>query len=274
MAAGGNASLFLVDCALETVTGLAITKEFIYLDGEFADVFVNGGESSQATSSVVVNGSGAGNYGRQNLHIRNIVADQCAGPALDIQGLNAAGTVSIDGGYFQANGTAVMSLRGGAGSITVGGGAQIICATGSTAIGVHINDQPNVVLDETVQITDCPKPVVIEGASSCAKVTAIIKNPIITGGTYPAVSATAQTSLTLAPTVRGAANAFSHGVHLIGVANNKVSVDPTNIELAAINGGANKVMIDATNITAPGYYTSAGAAGSSGAGIFVTGITS
>jgi hypothetical protein len=56
---------------------------------------------------------------------------------------------------------------------------------------------------------------------------------------------------------------------------NRTTIDPTLFNSAAISGGAtNKVQLNSgVAITAPGYYTTAGVAGSSGAGVFVTGIT-
>jgi len=133
---------------------------------------------------------------------------------------------------------------------------------------------PNVNVDASVHITDCPKPFVVDGTSSGGKCEAIIKNPIVGDGTQPAVFLSGQNMWTVRPTIRGKANCFAQGIFLNGSANNRVTVDPTNVDLAAISGGANKVVINATNITAPGYYLTDGTGTTTaGTGINVTGIT-
>lgn len=274
VANGGNPSLYLVNNTLEASSGLGITKQLYFLDGEFADVFIDGGETSQSTNGIVIAGNGGNNYGRQNLHIHNFWADQCGGPAIDVTGLNSTATVTIEGGYFQsATASAILLLRGENGTVSVGGGAQIICGTAGTTIGIHANSQPGVSVDDTVQITDCPKPVVVEGLSPRCKINPTIKNPLIGDGTQAAVFVSSGNIVSVNPIVSGKANAFSQGVLLSGVANTKVQVDPSSIDLFAVSGGVNKVVINVTNITTPGYYNSTGVAAASGTNNFVTGLT-
>ncbi len=274
VAAGGNPSIFISDYNFECSV-IAITKRAIFADGEFADLFIDRLEASNATTAIYLAGSGAGNYGRIDVHIRDIVADQCSGSAIDISGLNASACVTINGGYVQSKTTAaaVVYLHGTSGTVNIGGGLQIAGLEAGTTIGLHISGQPNVSVDETVTIIDCPRPVAVDSASPGGCFMGTINNPLIGGGTQAAFGLTGQESWIIAPRITGAANAFVSAISLFGAANNKVSIDPSRVDLAAVSGGANKTQINAINITAPGYYTSAGAAGASGAGIFVTGIT-
>jgi hypothetical protein len=273
IAAGGNPSLFLTDGAFECSPSLSITKQAVYADGEFADLFIDGLETSAATNAVAINGSGSGNYGRIDLHIRNIIADQCAGAAIDVQGLNAQALVTISGGYVQAksSATAVVWLRGGAGRISVGGGLQIVCAEAGSTIGLYVNGQPNVTVDETVSILDCPTPFTVDGTSPGGEFRGFINNPIVGDNTKYAVSLSGQTRWKLCPSIDGKNNAFAQAVFLIGSSNTDVSIDPTNVKAAVTSG--NRLLLNSTAITAPGYYTSSGGSGTSGQGIHVTGIT-
>lgn len=274
VAASGNPSLFIQDCSFECNSALTISNVGIYCDGEFADTFIDRFETSAATNGIVFNGSGSQNYGRIDVHIRDSVLDQCKGQALDIQGLNSTAMITIDGGYYQSNATAtaVVWIRGGAGSVSLGGGAQIVCGGGGNTIGLYVNGQPNVDVDETVVITDCSNPVAIDGSSSGGSFSGKINNPLIGDATKYAITLTGQTQWFLRPRITGKANAFAQGIYLIGTANDKIHIDPTRVNPSCISGGL-KVLVNATGITTPGYYTSSGGAGTSGLGINVSGIT-
>lgn len=273
IAAGGNPSLFIVDCAAEFSNALSITKQGVYADGEFADLFIDRFETSAATNGIAINGSGSGNYGRVDLHIRDAVLDQCSGAAIDVQGLNAAAIVTINGGYFQAKSTAtaVIWLRGGNGRVSVGGGAQLLSGETGSAIGLYVNGQPNVSVDNTVSIIDCPTPFTVDGSSSNGQFAAFINNPIVGDGTRYAVSLSGQSRWRLSPTIEGKNNAFAQAVFLIGSSNTDVVLDATCVRAGVTSG--NKILINSSAITSPGYYTSSGSSGTSGQGIQVTGIT-
>jgi len=274
VAAGGNPSLYIQDCGVE-IGGSITPRIALYVDGEPADLFVDKLESSACTNGILMEMSGLNTYGKQDIHFRNCVFDQCAGAAIDIQGLNAAGCITISGGYYQANttATAVMWLRGGAGAITVDSGAEVVCGAFGATVGIYVNGQPNVTIGETVKILDCPTGVAADGASNGLRVTCTIYSPIIANATKPAIGLTAAKQAHIAPRITALANGWSQGVILIGTLNDKITIDPSRIDNAAISGGVNKVVVNGTNITTPGYFTGAGAAGTAGAGIHLTGIT-
>lgn len=273
---GGNPSTFIIDGAMENGGGLSIEKIGLYIDGAAADLFVDRFETSAATHGIRYAASGSVLYGHQDIHFRACVFDQCASRAVFISGLNANGAITISGGYYQSNvaATSVILLQSGAGAVSICDGAQIVCGTQGNMRGVEIDGQANVTIDESVIISDCSYGVVAINGSSGMRVTCTINNPNIGNATTAAVYLDGATEGFIAPRVLGSANGFGQGVWLVGTGNNKITVDPTRVSAAAISGGAaSKVIISATGITAPGYYTSAGAAGASGAGINVIGIT-
>jgi hypothetical protein len=129
-------------------------------------------------------------------------------------------------------------------------------------------------VDSSVIIEDFYKPIEIDGGSVNCKVEATINNPNTGDGGSAAILINTADRINVSCSVDGKSNAFGQGLFSVGTALNKSSIDPTLFDPAAISGGAgNKVFINSIAITSPGYYTTAGASGTSGTGVFVTGIT-
>lgn len=280
--AGGNPSLYINRCnasmggspALVNPTGL-------YINGDFSDIFIDDFETSQVAYGIWIDNVGAAAaYGRLDLHIRNVVIDQCNGIGILVNALNTNGMVTVTGGYIQINDNGTTSNgmwitgSGVAGSISIGGGLQLVSAVGTSNQGVYVSGQSNVTIDDTVMIHDFFRPVVIDGASEQVYVGATINNPNTGNGTSPAVGINNASRLHIAPKINGGAGVFAQGILSVGTGTNKSVFDPTMFNSAALSlGAASKVLINSISISAPGYYTTAGASGSSGDGIFVTGIT-
>jgi len=280
--AGGNPSLYLIRCNVAIGAAPALVNPTgIFINANFSDIFVDAFESSQVANGIIVDGAGgAAAAGKLNLHIRDCVLDQCNGDGISIFALNPAGMVTVNGGYVQVNDTGAarkgIFVSGGVnqGSVSIGGGIQIVSGVGTTNNGVYISQQSNVKIDSTVIIEDFYIPVNIDGGSVNIDVAATINNPNTGTGTSPAININAAERVRVTCSVDGKNNAFAQGVSSVGTALDKASIDPTLFDPAAISGGAaNKVQINSVQITSPGYYTTAGASGTSGAGVFVTGIT-
>lgn len=272
---GGNASLYIERFGVEMGGALAINKWGMYVDGDAADLFVDTLETSACSIGVEYNGSGSSYiHGKEDIHFRNCVLDNNSEAAFKLSNLNASATLTLSGGYYQAvptTATHVISLNGGAGSVVLTGGLQIIGGADGDCRGVEVVNQPGFVIDESVQITDVGHGVVVL-AGNGGYIAANIKNPNVGLGTQYAVYVDANVlRCVIAPRVTGKAGAYAQGIYLNGATNNKCSIDPTRVDPAAIAG--NKVVVNGVAITAPGYYTSAGVAGAAGDGIFVTGIT-
>jgi hypothetical protein len=280
---GANPSLFLTRCnASRGGAAALVSPTGFYANGNFSDIFLDQFETASLHTGIFIDGTGA-NTGasRLNLHLRHCILDQCSQNGIYISALNDMSMVSINDGYVQVNDTGVtgkgiwMTGSSNNGSVSIGGGIQIISSTGTTNYGIYISAQSNVRVDSTAIIEDFYSPVTIDGGSSGCDIRATINNPNTGNGTSAAVTINSAVDCFIAPVVDGAATKFGQGVFSVGTSLNRTTIDPTMFNSAAISGGAaNKVVVNSSvAITAPGYYTTAGVAGSSGAGIFVTGIT-
>lgn len=280
--AGGNPSLYLNRCnvALGNSPSL-VNPTGLYINADFSDIFVDDFETSQVPNGIVVDGTNSSVAGgKLDLHLRNCVMDQCNGNGIEINVLNAASMVTITGGYIQVNDTGLTKngiwVHGSVnnGSIIMGGGLQILGTPGTTNRGIYISQQSNVTVDKTVMVENFYSPVTIDGGSENVTVECIINNPDTGNGTGAAVAINSATRVNVAPSIDGKSNAFAQGVFSVGTGLNKAVINPTLFNTDAISGGsANKVQINSVQITSPGYYTTAGVSGTSGAGVFVTGIT-
>ena len=273
----GNPSYYEDTFSAEFNPELAVDKVGILCTADFSDVFIDGAETSNATSGIRLSGSGT--KAQINVHLRNCIFDQCAGTALDIQGLAAGACVNIEGGYYQANDTAlaVIHVRGTNGTVNITGGCQIVGGQEGDIIGIYAQGQKQVNVAAGVTILEVPRPIVLEGATG-AQLMCSVQNDTVGDGTQHIVGTTASDGVVIAIQARGKNDAFARGIDLVGTSNTRVSIDPTLIDRNIISGGAaNLIYADPFGtpvpLTAPGYYTSAGASGTSGAGIFVTGIT-
>lgn len=280
--AGGNPSLYLNRCNVATGGSPALLEPTgLYINADFSDIFVDDFETSQVENGIVVNGAGSSNAsGKLDLHIRNCIMDQCNGDGIRINALNAMSMVTISGGYVQVNDTGaakcgiVVSGSVNNGAVSIGNGIQLLSGVGTSNKGIYLSQQSNVVIDKTVMIEDFYKPIEIDGGSINCEVAATINNPNTGNGASAAVLVNDADQITVSCAIYGKSSAFAQGFFSVGTALDKSSIDPTRFQASAISGGAaNKVQINSVQITSPGYYTTAGVSGTSGAGVFVTGIT-
>lgn len=280
--AGGNPSLYINRSNATIGAAPALVEPTgLYANGDFSDIFIDDFETAAVANGIWFTGAGAsGASGKLDVHIRNPVLDQCYSTGILINALNAAGMVTINGGYVQVTDTGAGAkgiwLTGGVnqGSVSVGGGLQLISGSGTSNKGIYISQQSNVRVDETVIIEDFFKPVEIDGGSEQCDIRPTINNPSVGNGTTAAVALNSATRCYIAPVIDGGSNKFAQGVFSIGTGLSSSTIDPTMFNPTAISGGAaNKVQINSVQITTPGYYTTAGASGTSGAGVYVTGIT-
>lgn len=273
----GNPSYYEENFAAEFSPSLSIEKVGLYMSADFSDVFLNGFETSNADNGARLEGSGS--KAQINTHLRGFVFDQCAATALDIQGLVAGAAVNVIGGYYQAKSTATAAVhvRGGNGTVNFGDGCQIVCGEAGSTIGLYVQGQQAVNVDNTVNVLECPRPVLLTGVSG-AHVLCSIQNDTIGDATQAVLETDASDGVIAQIQARGKDDAFARGYSLVGTSNDRVSLDPTLIDRNMLDDGASDLVVvdpfgTPATITAPGYYTSAGASGTSGAGIYVTGIT-
>lgn len=280
--AGGNPSLYLNRCNVSIGASPALVAPTgLYVNADFSDIFVDFFETSAVANGIIVNGSGSAvAAGKLDLHLRNVVLDQCNSRGIEINALNEMSMVTVTGGYIQVNDTGAASygiaVSGSVnnGSISIDGGTQLLSSVGTSNKGIYISQQSNVKVDSSVMVEDFYKPIEIDGGAVNCKIEATINNPNTGNAGSAAVLVNNAERIIVSCSVDGKSNAFAQGFFSVGTALNKASIDPTLFDPAAISGGAtNKVVVNSIQITSPGYYTTAGASGTSGAGIYVTGIT-
>lgn len=279
---GGNPSLFLNRCNVNIGgSPTLVSPTGLYINGNFSDIFVDKLETAAMYTGIWVDGTG-GNSGasRLNLHLRNVILDQCKQNGIIISALNNMSMVTISGGYAQVNDTGTtgkgiwMSGSTNNGTVSIGGGLQLLSGTGTTNYGIYASQQSNVRVDSSVTIEDFYNPVVIDGGSVGCDIRASIVNPNSGDALSAAVLVNSATDCYIAPAISGASSKFAQGVYSVGTGLNRTTIDPTLFRSSVIGGGAtDKVQINGVAITSPGYYTTAGVSGTSGAGVFVTGIT-
>jgi hypothetical protein len=280
--AGGNPSLFINRCNASTGGSPALTSSIgFFANANMSDMFIDKFEVAAIQTGISLDGTG-GNTGatKINIHIRDSILDQCTQNGIVINALNELAAITINGGYVQVNDTGLSGkgifLTGSvnAGSVSIGGGIQIFSGIGTTNSGIYISQQSNVKVDSTVIINNFYNPIVIDGGSVNCKIDASINNPDTGNAGSAAVLINNAQRISIGCSIDGKSNAFGQGVFSVGTALDKAVIDPTMFDAAAISGGAaNKVVVNSVQITSPGYYDTAGASGTSGAGIYVTGIT-
>jgi hypothetical protein len=280
--AGGNASLYLENGNVTVVGGIRsalANPTGVLADGDFADLYVDGLETSQVAFPVRLNGQGstyAGGHG--DVHIRRLVCDQIIGDGVTISNTNRLAKIHIDGGYIQLVQSATgfnkgLRLENGEGFLTVAN-MQITGGDDNVnTMGVWAHAFPNVVLSETCIIESVSYPVIVEACTG-GRIACSIGDGVATAGagTRPAISVYASARMHIAPDVRGARGAWSSGIMLHGSDNDAMSIDPTLVDRNACRDGC-KTRINERPITRPGYYAPGGAPANPGEGIFVTGIT-
>lgn len=278
--AGANASLYIRDAnvtmsgelqtVLDKATGLYATKDF-------ADLYVDGFETSQVNFGIRLDGAGwtyAGGHG--DIHLRRLVFDQCKGNGIEIHNTNSYAKIHIDQFYIQIVSTGDKSnngiqFLGGSGFATVANG-QIVGGSGNQSIGIWLQNYPTVNVTDSVIIEAIGYPVNALNTNGL-RISPLIGDGVNnSGGTRPAVSLTGVVESHVDPTIYGQSSSWARGIALEGSANARITVDPTRVNAGGISSGR-KLMVNGTQITAPGYYKSNGTSGAaSDNGVSVVGF--
>ena len=275
---GGNGSLFLIDCnASIGGTPALTTSEGFTLTNAFVDTFLIRPEATATRFGIVLDGdSAAGNPAHIDVSINEPVLDGITGTGIEVRETNPYAAIEIKGGYIALSGAAAFAgyhIHDTQGVTVIGGQVWGVNANaaGANCFGVYVATAGRIVVQD-VKAIGCKRPFGLDAVADF-RVSAIVNN-YGQAGSQAAVFLTNCTIGQVSAAITGQGNAFPQGIHAFGTGNVRITIDPTGVNPACINGGAtNKTQINGTAITAPGYYTSAGAGGSSGAGVQVIGIT-
>jgi len=277
--AGGNASLYL-DNGNVTTSGDKRAAYYmpmaVYADADFADLYIQGLETSQIAFPIVLDGAGssfAGGHG--DVHIRGLVLDQIIGDGVTIRNTNAFAKIHIDGGYIQVvdshQRNKALWFENGGGAITVANLQLLGDESGSTSIGIYVRNQPNVAISDTVIVENFAFPVTVEKACPRLSLACAISGGLQHAKGHAAVTLDGASQSSLRPKVSGAAGVWTAGIELLGSGHDRVSIDPTMVDPASVSAGR-KVVINGRPIAASGSYAPSGERAPEGAGVAVSGV--
>jgi hypothetical protein len=278
--AGGNASLYLTNGNV-TTSGEKRAAFFqpmgVFADADFADLYILGLETSQIAFPIVIDGAGsdfAGGHG--DVHIRSLVLDQIIGDGVTIRNTNPYAKIHIDGGYIQLVDSGQRNkgiwLENGGGYITIANLQILGNGNNTTSIGIYLKNRPNVAVSDTVMIDGLPFAVTVEKGCPRLSLDCAIGSGSLRSMNHAAVTVDGASQSVLRPKIhdQDSRGAWSTGIELLGTAHDRISIDPTMVDPAAVGAGR-KVVIGGRAVSAPGIYGGAGGRGEGGTGVNVTG---
>lgn len=277
--AGGNASLYLNDGNVSTSADKRAAYYFpmgIYADADFADLYIQGLETSQIAFPVFLDGAG-GDYagGHGDVHIRGLVLDQIIGDGVTIRNANPLAKIHIDGGYIQVvdsrQNNKGLWFENGSGAITVANLQITGTDDSSTSTGIYLRNQPNVSISDTVIVENFAFPVIVEKGCARTSLACTVNGGQLRARGHAAVRLDGASQALVRPKVTGAAGVWTAGVELLGAAHDRVHVDPTMVDPAAVAPGR-KLVINGKPVSGSGHFAANGDRAPEGSGIMVTGI--
>jgi len=285
--AGQNASLFMQDIN-GTMGGDALNASVqdlpavgLYADGDFADLFVSGFETSGVPRSLHLNGTGA--VGHWDTRFEKLTFDQGdEDGCILIENLSSMTAIMFQNVYLQFNQGAPNSPSQGSnrgiliqntGGIITFDNTQILSG-GDKTRGIWMKNANNVIFSESCIIKGAAYPVSIDVNCPGATFRGSIRDDGNNGnGQRAAISVTGAVGLIVQPRVQGAPGSYSEGIHLLGDTHTSAVIDPTGIDISACRNGR-KTAVNSNKISSPGYYSPNGIdTVTPGTGICVMGIT-
>jgi hypothetical protein len=250
--AGGNASIFAIDCNASVGGNPALASSVgALLQGGFADTFLVRLETSGTYDGISVDGLSATlskrllKAGQANLHIQTPVVDGFTGTGIGIRNTGEFTVVDLSDPYCgAANGAvAALSFNDVKGMVSVSGGQAIGWLDGEakgTAIGLSASATSGLTVSG-FKILGFAAPVVLNGLKSFA-IDVQVNNPLQKMSQTAIVLAECSNG-SVSASVQGAAGAFQQGVYVKGKIAN-ITADCTRIVDNVIKGGkANKVKV-------------------------------
>jgi hypothetical protein len=260
--AGGNASVYLIDCAASVGGAPPLSSAAgMLLDGAFVDTFVIRFETTTIAKGIVAFGVSASTdpalrkAGNLDLHIHMPILDQCSDRGIEMGNLsNYAAVELIDPYVALAPGAlAALHLHDGGGNVTLSGGQFIGYGNneaGGVGLGLLAEAQKGIRAVGT-KILGMARPV---GMNACTAfdIAVDVSNPD-QNASQAAIRLEGCDRGRIVSFVRGKAGAFPQGVSLVGTGNGHVFIDATGLDPASLTGGAGeKVRIAGSQVTTVG----------------------
>lgn len=266
-AAGGNASTYVTDVSV-SIGGLpslaASNSRGFVLAFAGADTFLLRPETTSLAVGIEVYGSTGHpktKVGDADIHIIGAVCDAFSQWGLRLSGCDEYSSISIMDGYFAPAGGAAASAGIGIdtciGAISLTNN-QVIGWPGISCQGLYVTGSSGVNAEGNIYTACKGGAVYITGSSMC-RIEDTCQNETAYASGNAAVTLVSSNRCYIAPIIKGNTNVWASGINLSGAGNTYVEANVTTILPTAITGGANnKLLYNATQITAVGVFPAAG----------------
>ena len=253
VASGGNASIYLNDCGASMGGAHGVSDSIgAYLQGAFADTYIQNFETSQLATGMRVDGMAptlkpeTARAGHGNLHVLLPVIDGYSASGIDLVNLGPYAAIDIVDPYFgPAPGAfAGLFVHQSKGLVSVIGG-QLIgwydALNGGNGIGIFGQNAEGIGI-HGAKVIGFRRPISLEGCRNFT-IDAAINNPGERAG-QAAVALLDCAYGQIRSRIAGQAGAFPAGIDLRG-GNHHLSIDAAAIDAGCLSGGAAAMVMGA-----------------------------
>lgn len=258
-AAGGNASLYLFDCAAGCNIGSLQTGDSygFLLDGAFTDVFLDHPETVSCRIGIGVLGNDtAGNtFSNTDCRIEHPIMDQFRYCGIYITDVAEAGSIEVVDPYCGPHTAARASIwvNSSTGAHSIRGG-QLVHGGASGVQPILVSDANNVYVDGTLILEpgNTYPAVGLGNANNCV-IRPHIKSQSVAAGAAIQLSGTCSRNI-VEPTVRGGTNKVQYGIQVVGTGDSYNEYRVSGIDTACLQGADANRKLDrnGTPVTAIG----------------------
>ncbi|WP_374146812.1 hypothetical protein [Sphingomonas sp. 28-63-12] len=243
---GGNASLYINDCGASTGGSPGVPQSIgAYLQGAFADSYIQNFETSQIATGIKVDGQTGkpgidqGRAGQANLHLLMPILDGYSGAGIELTNISPYGAIDIVDPYCgPAPGAfAGIFIHQSRGLVTISGGqlhGWYDAINGGNALGIFAQNAEGIGISGT-KVIGFRRPISFEQCRDFT-IDAAINNPGEKAA-QPAISLLGCAHGQLRSRIKGQTSAFPAGIDLRG-GNHHLSIDAAGIDPACLGTGA------------------------------------
>lgn len=245
-AAGGNASVYLVDCVASTGGEPPLTESVgLLLDGAFADTYASNFETVGIAVGIRLSGQVATlstakrRSGHADVRIVAPVIDQCTELGIEVRDTSDHTLIDISDAYVACapGSRAALSFSRARGQITIRGG-QLIGWTSQSAIGI-LAEQSEGLDFSGIKLLQFRKPVRLTACRDLSLGLAV--NQPEGSGDGPAVSLTDCAEALVTTRVKGAPGSFTAGILIAGPKTRALNITPSAIREDTVGGNDRRV---------------------------------
>lgn len=170
IAAGGNASTYITECTASTGGITLSLSTGLYADGDFADIFVNGFETTSCATGIgFIGGASLNTYGQCDVQINQCILDTFTFAGIYLENIKNTGSITISNGYaapvFSSTPNACIYFNSSQAQVMISN-FQALIAGNATCRGIQAINSKNI--ESHIQVIE-PRNSVIEasGITNC-----------------------------------------------------------------------------------------------------------